>query len=333
LGVTPDPDIDRRGAEGLRAWRFSTSSHPAPERRQAWREVLTRLGLPFGEAADEDFRGEVACLVSPLGMDFAVMSGSPQDISGRNPNQPAAVWLVVMLQGEATFFDGETTVSLDIGDIIYGPTGMHAALRLSTPYRLLFISAPRVAIDHRLIAPLSLRVGRWRGGSGLGHVFSGLLRATADTLGDLTAEELRPVELALTEFLVANLAAEGAPASRGGAEAARAAHLDRVCQTIETMLAEPELTLDDIARADGISSRSLQKLFASAGQNFSTYLRTRRLERCRLDLISPIFATLSISEICFRWGFNGSAHFSRAFKDQYGVSPREYRRGQTRPRG
>ncbi|MDB5442464.1 MAG: transcriptional regulator, AraC family, partial [Phenylobacterium sp.] len=77
---------------------------------------------------------------------------------------------------------------------------------------------------------------------------------------------------------------------------------------------------------DGISPRSLQKLFASANQSFSTYVRSRRLERCRLDLSSPICASLSISEICFRWGFNGSAHFSRAFKERYGVSPREYRK-------
>jgi AraC-like DNA-binding protein len=81
-----------------------------------------------------------------------------------------------------------------------------------------------------------------------------------------------------------------------------------------------------VAAADGISTRSLQKLFSTAGLSFSTYLRDRRLERCRLDLSSPICASLSISEICFRWGFNGSAHFSRAFKDRYGVSPREYRR-------
>jgi AraC-like DNA-binding protein len=41
-----------------------------------------------------------------------------------------------------------------------------------------------------------------------------------------------------------------------------------------------------------------------------------------------MFASLSISEICFRWGFNGSAHFSRSFKERYGVSPRDYRKGQ-----
>jgi len=313
--------------EAMKAWRFSTASLPRAERRQAWREVLTRLRLPLGEAPEhEPFRGEVSCLVSPLGMDFAVMSASAQAISGRNPNQPAAVWLVLLLRGEATFFDGGATAPLAVGDIVYGPTGMNAALRLASAFRLLFISAPRVALDHRLIAPLSLRVGRLRGDRGVGHVFSGLLRATADTLDDLTSEQLRPVELALTEFLVANLAAAGSPASRGGAGAARAAHLHRVCQTIETLLAEPGLTLKRVADADGASPRSLQKLFAAAGQSFSAYLRMRRLERCRLDLTSPMFAGLSISEICFRWGFNGSAHFSRAFKDRYGASPRDYRR-------
>jgi len=325
--LRPKPETKPFAAEAMKAWRFSTADYPRAERREAWREVMTRL--PLGEPPEHDpFRGEVSCIVSPLGMDFAVMSASPQAISGRNPNQPAAVWLAVLLKGEASFFDGEATTALEVGDIMYGPSGMNAALRLTTPFRLLFINAPRVALDHRLIAPLSLKVGRLPGGHGLGHVFSGLLRATADTLGEMTSEQLRPIELALTEFLVANLAAQGSPASRGGAGAARAAHLHRICQTIETMLADPELTLDKVADADGISPRSLQKLFAGAGQNFSTYMRVRRLERCRLDLTSPMFASLSISEICFRWGFNGSAHFSHAFKDRYGVSPRDYRKGQ-----
>ena len=324
---SPDRSATEAPSDRVKAWRFTTDEVPESARREAWREVMTRLRLPLADSPSADrLDGEVAYLTSPLGMDFALMSAGPQVISGRNANQPAAVWLVVLLAGEACLtFDGATE-ALRIGDIVYGRTGLDAALRMSTPFRLLFISAPRVALDHRLIAPLSLRVGRLRGDYGLGQVFSGFLTATANALTTLTSDQLRPVELALTEFLVANLAAEDSPAALGGADAARAAHFHRVCQTIETLLAEPALSLGRVAAADGVSPRSLQKLFAAAGQNFSTYLRTRRLERCRLDLASPTCASLSISEICFRWGFNGSAHFSRAFRDQYGVSPREFRR-------
>ena len=87
-----------------------------------------------------------------------------------------------------------------------------------------------------------------------------------------------------------------------------------------------------VAQAEGVSTRYLQRLFTQAGNSFIHYLRTRRLERCRADLASPLHDELSISEICFRWGFNGSAHFSRAFRKEYGMSPREYRRQQVEER-
>ncbi len=312
-----------------RAWRFSTSDVSEAERGPAWFDMLNRLKIPAaplegGEAPE----GSVTSLTSPLGMDFAVMRATPQTFAGRNADQRSAVWLVVVLEGEAELTGDGRSGRLAVGDIVYGPTGSEAELRLVTPFRLLFVNAPRVALDHRLVFPLGLRLGRLPAASGLGHVFSGLLRGVAEALEQLSPAELRPVELALTEFLVANLAAEGSPAARGGAEAARAAHFHRVCQTIETLLAEPDLQIERVAAADGVSTRSLQKLFAWSGQSFSTYVRTRRLERCRLDLASPISATLSISEICFRWAFNGSPHFSRAFKEQYGVTPREYRKAQ-----
>jgi AraC-like DNA-binding protein len=36
-------------------------------------------------------------------------------------------------------------------------------------------------------------------------------------------------------------------------------------------------------------------------------------------------AAEKLTRIAFRWGFNDSAHFSRAFTAEYGVTPREYR--------
>lgn len=315
----------------MKAWSFSTDSHPRAERAEAWREAMSRLGLPIEGLSDaEPASASVVCLTSPLGIEFALVEAGAQTISGRRTGQPAAVWLAVLLSGEAALVTDELAEDLAPGDIAYGPTGQAAALRLETRCRLMFVRAPRVALDHRLIAPVNLRVGRLQAATGVTHILSGLLRATADGLEDLTVDQLRPVELALTEFLAICLVEGGAGAdalASGVGAGAPTAHLQRLCQTIETLLPDSELSLRRVADEEGVSPRYVQKLFASADETFSHYLRTRRLERCRTDLASPQHARLSISEICFRWGFNGSAHFSRAFRDQYGVSPREFRQG------
>ena len=312
----------------MNAWQFSTASLPEARRRDAWRDAMQKLHLPIGKTfGSGNFYGSVSCLVSPMGIEFARINSESQTISGRAPNQAAAIWLGVLLSGKATLTESDGHQSpMNVGDVIYGPTDVEATLNFETDFQFLVIKAPRVALGPRLIAPLTPRVGYLSADIGVNHVFSGMLRATADVLESLTSIQLRPVELALTEFLITCLAADDKPIARGGAAGARAAHLHRICQTIETMLGDPKLTLANVAAEHGVSPRYLQKLFASAGQAFSHYVRTRRLERCRADLISPLHAQLSISEICFRWGFNGSAHFSHAFRDQYGVSPREYRR-------
>jgi AraC-like DNA-binding protein len=158
------------------------------------------------------------------------------------------------------------------------------------------------------------------GHEGFGGIYSSLLRATAEALDTLTNDQLRPVEVALTEFLVAFLADRDSRALEAGRNRGKA-QLHRICQAIEALLGEPDLTLVQVAEESGVSPRYLQKLFAAEGLNFTAYVRLRRLERCKLELASPIYAALSISQISFNWGFNGSSHFSRAFRAQYGQSP------------
>ncbi len=53
----------------------------------------------------------------------------------------------------------------------------------------------------------------------------------------------------------------------------------------------------------------------------STWIRTRRLEQCRRDLLDPMLADRPVAAIAARWGFVDAAHFSRAFKTAFGVSP------------
>jgi AraC-like DNA-binding protein len=317
--------LRREAFFAVKAWGFSTDAYPLHARRAAWREAMVRLRLPVEAAPENDgASASVVSVVTPTGMEFSVVSAGAQEISGRNPDQPSAIWLACLLEGSATLNDGQSVVQVETGDIVFGPTGMAATLQLKTRFRLLFLTAPRLALDHRLVAPRSVRIGHLPAAGGINHVFSGLLRAVADTLEDLSGDQLRPVELAMTEFLVATLGV--GTAEPRSSTASRRAHLHRLRQTIETLLADPDLTLGRVAAAEGVSPRYLQKLFASEGESFTHYIRLRRLERCRLDLLSPRYGDQSISSICFRWGFNGSAHFSRAFREQYGLSPREFRR-------
>jgi transcriptional regulator GlxA family with amidase domain len=51
----------------------------------------------------------------------------------------------------------------------------------------------------------------------------------------------------------------------------------------------------------------------------------QRLTACRRELADASMAHRSVSDIAFSWGFNEAAHFSRSFREQFGLSPREWR--------
>ena len=104
--------------------------------------------------------------------------------------------------------------------------------------------------------------------------------------------------------------------------------LMRVKAYIEANLADPELSVERIAHACSISLRVLHRHFAEdpAG-SVSRYLWQRRLIRCAEALRDPSQAHRSITDVCFSHGFSSSSHFSRLFKDQFGVPPVHYRVG------
>lgn len=66
--------------------------------------------------------------------------------------------------------------------------------------------------------------------------------------------------------------------------------------------------------------------FHAEGHTVAGWIRERRLEQCRRDLAEPHLATRPINAIAARWGFASPAHFSQAFRNTYGLSPRQFRR-------
>jgi AraC-like DNA-binding protein len=101
--------------------------------------------------------------------------------------------------------------------------------------------------------------------------------------------------------------------------------LQSVKSYIDSRLDDPDLTPANIAKANGISLRYLHYLFKSSGTSVSEWVREQRLNKCHQKLISDKYENDSITNIAFSMGFNSSSHFSRLFKEKFGMAPRKLR--------
>ncbi len=84
---------------------------------------------------------------------------------------------------------------------------------------------------------------------------------------------------------------------------------------------QSELSITEVAAHAGIGERYLRKLFAQH-LNLSPldYLNQVRVNKA-IELLRN--TEMSVKEICFTCGFQSPQYFSRIFKQQVGVSPRE----------
>jgi AraC-like DNA-binding protein len=305
----------------LELLRFTTESYAEVDRLRAWREALDRLGLRGGasQAAARHLHGTIKSRKSGSGFELIALAAFAQTVELKVDGADSLV-IVLHLDGDVTLVADGLREPVATGDIVYASSREEAHLTFTSDFRAFAIRVPRAAINARLLIPFSLRAGRLPGDAGIGF-----LRSIAESVETLSLDELRPLELALAEFLVASLAGHDKEGSFSGLTPSQASLFSRVCRTIEGNLAAPDLGLTSIAKEERVSPRYLQKLFEAVGQNFSTYLRSRRLERCRADLVNPLYEKVSIADVCFRWSFNDPAYFSRAFREQYSASPRTFR--------
>ncbi len=93
---------------------------------------------------------------------------------------------------------------------------------------------------------------------------------------------------------------------------------------ISANLADPALGADQVAAALFISRRRLYQLFDD-GQGVSERIRGMRLEHAKGLLADPAKGSQGIGEISRDCGFVSAAHFSRAFRSAFGLTPREFR--------
>ena len=109
-------------------------------------------------------------------------------------------------------------------------------------------------------------------------------------------------------------------------EGGRAALRRRVLDATRERHAEPGLTAASVARALGISERSLHRCLADGATTFATALTGFRMQVAQRMLGDARFDRLSVAEIGFRVGLADASHFVRQCRRYLGRTPGELRR-------
>jgi AraC-like DNA-binding protein len=231
--------------------------------------------------------------------------------------------VTVPIQSEVFFSQCGKDVRCRAGGLILERSHEPYVFSHDEPSDLWVVKVSAAALRGKILQPdrfCSLQFDVTRGGGGL---FFDMLELIPRRIDGMSEELRATVGRQLVELLVLALKDDDRTLT-AGATAVRAAHLSRIESYIRSRLGDSGLDPETIARACRISTRYLHELFRDANQTLSSWIRDQRLDACREALGDPA-RKQTVAEIAYQWGFGDQAQFSRAFKAQFGMPPRDYR--------
>jgi AraC-like DNA-binding protein len=233
---------------------------------------------------------------------------------------------------------GEHEVQQCNRDIVLKPASL-TLLTTGEPYvqtkrgdnDTLYLLMPRTFVDQRLTHGEDICANVVDAQQGVG-------RLAMDTVASLCKQAAR---MSRQEFVGAcNLAGElvllglsGVGDLTANSRSIRASNLARAKRIIRARMTDPDLAPDDVARECGLSLRYLHDLFHDDGRTVREYLVGERLHAARRMLERAVVGSATITEICMACGFSTPSVFSTAFRQAFGISPREVMRRDRKPQG
>jgi AraC-like DNA-binding protein len=294
------------------------------DREDYWHEVVTRSVVPMHVRLDEGPTARDEIVVGRLGAVEVVAARSGPGEGRRTlrhirASDPGIYQLLVQLDGGTTEQAGHQ-VELVPGDISL--TDPSRPFHCVHPTRsVLLLRFPRTLMplpEREVAAVVGMRIP---GEGGTGALVSALARQLPRHLDTPRGARLGSAILDLMTVALGERLDRRVPG-----EAHQHTLLVRIQAFIESRLPHTDLTPASIAAAHHISVRYLHKLFLGEHTTVADHIRRRRLERCSRDLLDPALADKPVIAIARRWGFGNPAHFTRVFRDAYGMPPSEYRR-------
>lgn len=120
-------------------------------------------------------------------------------------------------------------------------------------------------------------------------------------------------------------AADGGAEPESSSKAMSAARMACIRQRVAASFADPDLGPAEVAAAEGLSERYLQRLLELQGTTFTAVVNDLRLQHARALFDDPSHRRRRILDIALSSGFSDLSHFNRLFKRRYGCTPSEIR--------
>ena len=311
-------------------YKKNTTDLKVEERFDYWREIICDefVKLDCENIADGDFIGELRGGVAVGNLQFSEVMSNPQLVE-RSKSQ-------ISKSTEADFLisfqiEKQGLVSQNGREALLTP-GSFALYDSTQPYRLTFnqrfhqliVQMPKDVLSRHLMNPEQYTAIPISGQTGLGAVLRNFIFSLAKELRNV---QQAPVELSenLVNMIAMAFSSSVMLDQIGDNSIVRDSLKRRILQYIENNLCNSELSNQQVAEAQNISTRYLHKLFQGETETIHSLILNKRLEKSAMLLKDPAYAGHSIERVAYSVGFSSPAHFSRAFKKHFGQSPSECR--------
>jgi len=225
------------------------------------------------------------------------------------------------LEGSAEISQGEARFTLEPGALAVVAGGTPYSIDYREKGSRLILRIPPQIFHERVLGSRIVEFGaRVYTGNGLPRIVIDLMTSLAQQADQLSETEQFTVTESLLELVSSVFRSQNGldNENHGSAQAAR---MCRILSYLEENYSDHKLTPAKVAAANAVSVRHLHNLFRHSNMTVCKWIWDRRLKSALEDLVDPSLSHKTISDIAYSKGFNDSAHFSRTFKDRFGLSP------------